>query len=945
MQDSSVTITITAIDGATKVFQGVGDIAVKQATRAAAAFQKLNEVTNVQIESTGKLGSATGRAASQQDKLTASTRRGYFAQTALTTVLSAGINKAFLEMVDVTGQAIQRVDILSQFPASIAALGVSATDASSSLKILSGYVGQIGGNLQDAAISVTRFTEVTKNVKAATAEFIGVNNALIAGGAPAEIQKSALEQLTQAYSRGVPQLIEWRSLMVAMPAQLTLVAKAMHQPSAQALGEQLTNGKISMQDFLTELTKLSTGTGPILTQAQARMNGIQFAFNRFKNTMVEGMTSIIQTIGRQNIIDFFNVLSGVMRELAVFAVQLLSVLFNLFNVISGVFGGPQLKLAKDDTAAVADNLGAGAGAAGDMADNLADADKQAKKSLASFDKMNVLEPPKAAKSNAGPVPLSPADATALSNILDGVDTKLANVNTSAKILAGIIAGLVGIKFAEGLLNQFNGVAKTISETNNNLKKLKDRIDALNKSSGEGGGFKKLTTSVKDLGSTVVNIGAALISVFSNNKLFEAVAKFGKFLLVPFIGLADVITGVFGAIGVALGAALGVPLGVAVALTVGAVVAIIAAIWLIYKNWDTIWKGIQQIVVDFSVFMIQLWQGLVSGLKSVWKALYDVLAGPFKAVANVVSGLFIAFVALAAVEVQAIVGFFVGMARAIVNAFTSVVGFTFNNVFVPIIKLYTDLLNGIIDIFTGGINFIFTNILAPIASWINVNVIQPTFGLFQLMWINISGFAFTFTNNLKNFLGPLAGWIYANVIVPIANVFSGLWDGIRNGLANMVGGLSSIFNGILGALKTIVNGMVDIFNQVIDGINALKVPDWVPKLGGKTPGIHRIPQLATGGVITQPTLAQVGEQGSEAIVPLENNTAWIDKLAAKIGNVNTANHDGDMRVPSKLDRQQSTNNITIQVSGVFATSVAEQRKVADLIAKRINESTGLKSVRG
>jgi hypothetical protein len=76
-----------------------------------------------------------------------------------------------------------------------------------------------------------------------------------------------------------------------------------------------------------------------------------------------------------------------------------------------------------------------------------------------------LEPPKAAKSNAGPVALSPADATALSNILDGVDTKLANVNTSAKILAGIIAGLVGIKFAEGLLNQFNGVAKTISETN------------------------------------------------------------------------------------------------------------------------------------------------------------------------------------------------------------------------------------------------------------------------------------------------------------------------------------------------------------------------------------------------------------------------------------------------------------------------------------------------
>ena len=68
MQDSTVTITITAVDGATKVFQGVGDTAVRQASRAAAAFQKANEVMNVSIESTGQLGRATGAAANQQER-------------------------------------------------------------------------------------------------------------------------------------------------------------------------------------------------------------------------------------------------------------------------------------------------------------------------------------------------------------------------------------------------------------------------------------------------------------------------------------------------------------------------------------------------------------------------------------------------------------------------------------------------------------------------------------------------------------------------------------------------------------------------------------------------------------------------------------------------------------------------------------------------------------
>lgn len=54
-----------------------------------------------------------------------------------------------------------------------------------------------------------------------------------------------------------------------------------------------------------------------------------------------------------------------------------------------------------------------------------------------------------------------------------------------------------------------------------------------------------------------------------------------------------------------------------------------------------------------------------------------------------------------------------------------------------------------------------------------------------------------------------------------------------------------------------------------------------------------PALAAGGLVTSPTLAMIGEAGKEAVVPLENNTAWLDKLAdklaTKMGNSNTVNN--------------------------------------------------------
>lgn len=65
----------------------------------------------------------------------------------------------------------------------------------------------------------------------------------------------------------------------------------------------------------------------------------------------------------------------------------------------------------------------------------------------------------------------------------------------------------------------------------------------------------------------------------------------------------------------------------------------------------------------------------------------------------------------------------------------------------------------------------------------------------------------------------------------------------------------------------------------------------------------LPKLARGGIVDGPTVAMVGERGKEAVMPLENNTGWMDVLVDKIaGRVATAvsSTGGDVVIPIYLD---------------------------------------------
>lgn len=154
--------------------------------------------------------------------------------------------------------------------------------------------------LDEGAMAVQRFTSANGDIEKSTDYFLALNNAILAGGAATDIQSSALEQLSQAYAKGKPDMMEWRSLMTAMPAQLKQVAIAMGYPNTDALGEALRKGEVSMDAFMNKVVELNKkGTGEFQNfeeQARNSTGGIATSITVAKTQVVKGVADIIQSI-------------------------------------------------------------------------------------------------------------------------------------------------------------------------------------------------------------------------------------------------------------------------------------------------------------------------------------------------------------------------------------------------------------------------------------------------------------------------------------------------------------------------------------------------------------------------------------------------------------------------------------------------------------------------
>lgn len=197
--------------------------------------------------------------------------------------------------------AVSRLDTLNNFPKVMSNLGIASEESSKAIDTLSKGLQGLPTKLDAGALAVQRFTSKNGDVNKSVDLFLAINNALLAGGASAEIQETALEQLSQAYAKGKPDMMEWRSIQTAMPAQLNQVAKAFNMTSDE-LGEALRSGKISMDEFMQKVVELNkngvNGFKSFEEQAKNSVGGIKTSITNAKTAITRGVANIISSIDK-----------------------------------------------------------------------------------------------------------------------------------------------------------------------------------------------------------------------------------------------------------------------------------------------------------------------------------------------------------------------------------------------------------------------------------------------------------------------------------------------------------------------------------------------------------------------------------------------------------------------------------------------------------------------
>ena len=206
------------------------------------------------------------------------------------------VGSAFNSINKSLDSAISRVDTMNNFPRVMSNLGISSNEARKSVETLSDKLTGLPTTLDSATSSVQRLTATNGDVNKSTKYFLALNNAILAGGASTEIQASAIEQLSQAYSKGKMDMMEWRSLQTAMPAQLKQVAMAMGM-STDALGEGLRNGTVSMETFMQTISRLNTegvnGFASFEEQARGSTGGVATSIENAKTAITRAVANII----------------------------------------------------------------------------------------------------------------------------------------------------------------------------------------------------------------------------------------------------------------------------------------------------------------------------------------------------------------------------------------------------------------------------------------------------------------------------------------------------------------------------------------------------------------------------------------------------------------------------------------------------------------------------
>lgn len=268
----------------------------------------------------------------------------------------------------------------------------------------------------------------------------------------------------------------------------------------------------------------------------------------------------------------------------------------------------------------------------------------------------------------------------------------------------------------------------------------------------------------------------------------------------------------------------------------------------------VYDGIVHVFQNIGTWFGNVFSGAWDAIKVVW----ELVAPYFQQVWNTISQIF-----------SVVKTFFGGMFESAWTAI-KVVWDAVTGYFKQIWETIKGIFSVVKNVLTGNWQDAWNGIKGIVSGWISY---------FSGVWSGIKGVFSSvktwFSNTFKS-----AWTAIKNVFSGWGTFFSGLWNKIKNtfstlgtSISNAIGGsIKSGINSVITLIENTVNSAIDLINGAIDLINN------APGVTIGHVGRLSLPRLAKGGVVYGPTIAQIGEDGAEAVIPLEKNTRWMDKLA-------------------------------------------------------------------
>lgn len=171
----------------------------------------------------------------------------------------------------------------------------------------------------------------------------------------------------------------------------------------------------------------------------------------------------------------------------------------------------------------------------------------------------------------------------------------------------------------------------------------------------------------------------------------------------------------------------------------------------------------------------------------------------------------------------------------------------------------------------------------------VNFFKDAWTGIKNAWSGVKNFFSGIWDGIKGAFGSVADWFkntFSTAWTAVKNVFSTggkIFTGIKEGIADT---FKTVVNGIISGINTVIAVPFNAINSMLNKIRNVSVAGVKPfsSLWSQNPlTVPEIPKLAKGGITNGATLAEIGEAGREAVLPLQgaNAKSWLRVMAKEL----------------------------------------------------------------